>query len=89
VFTLYGNPGYRKIAMTDEPDNLILRYLRRIDASAERLSADMGDVKQRLTSVERQIGELRVDMAGISARMDRSDLRLERIERRLDIVEAN
>ncbi len=75
--------------MTDEPDNLILRYLRRIDASAERLSADMGDVKQRLTSVERQIGELRVDMAGISARMDRSDLRLERIERRLDIVEAN
>jgi predicted nucleic acid-binding Zn-ribbon protein len=74
--------------MTDEPDSLVLRYLRRIDATVDRLSSDVTDVKQRLTSIERQIGELRVDMAGLSGRIDRTELRLERIERRLDIVAA-
>lgn len=54
--------------MTDEPDSLVLRYLRRINATVDRLSSDMTDVKQRLTSMERQLGELRVDMAGLSGR---------------------
>jgi predicted nucleic acid-binding Zn-ribbon protein len=62
--------------MTDEPDSLVPRYLRRIDATVNRLSSDIADVKQRLTSIERQIDELRVDMAGLSSRIDRTEIRL-------------
>ena len=38
--------------MTDGPDNLILQYLRRIDAKVDRLADDVHDIKVRLTAVE-------------------------------------
>ena len=75
--------------MSDVPDNLVLVLLRRMDAKLDRVIDDIGDLKHRMTSVERQVGELRVDMAGLSARMDRFDSRLDRIGRRLDLVDAN
>jgi archaellum component FlaC len=81
--------------MSDAPDNLILVMLRRIDAKIDRVIDDVADLKLRMTSVERQIGEIRlelagtrVDMSSMSARMDRMDARLERIERRLDLVDG-
>jgi septal ring factor EnvC (AmiA/AmiB activator) len=63
--------------------------LRRIDGTVDQLGDDIRDIKQRLTSVGRQIGALRVDMAGLSARMHRFNVRVERIERRLDVAEAS
>ena len=81
--------------MSDEPENLILVYLRRIDEKVDRLGVDMHDVKQRLTSLVRQvanlhteIGHIHGDFAGQSARIDRIDLRLDRIERRLELAPA-
>ena len=74
--------------MADEPDSLILVYLRRLDEKVDRLLGDMQDVKHRVTSLERQVADIRVDMAGMSARMDRIDGRLDRIERRLELVPA-
>lgn len=65
--------------MVDEPDSLVLRYLRRIDEKVDRLSDDMREVKQRLGSLE-EIS------ASLSRRADRLDERVERIERRLDLV---
>nr|WP_102958281.1 hypothetical protein [Mangrovicella endophytica] len=67
--------------MTDEPDNLVLMLLRRIDAKIDRLSADTHDVKVRLTGVEE-------NLAGVHRRIDRLEERVERIERRLDLTEA-
>ena len=68
--------------MADEqPDNLVLRYLRRIDGKLDQVIADVADLKHRVTLLE-------LGFAGIHQRVDRVDLRLERIERRLDLVDA-
>lgn len=66
--------------MSDEPDNPVLNYLRRIDEKLDRLVDDVRDIKVRLTSVEE-------GLAGVQRRIDRVDLRLERAEKRLELVE--
>jgi len=75
--------------MPDEPDNLTLRMLRRMDEKLDRVLGDVADMKFRLTSLERQSAEVRLDIAGVSSRLDRMDVRLDRIERRLDLVDAS
>lgn len=67
--------------VTDQPDNIVLIYLRRLDEKIDRLSDDMREVKQRLGHLEEQ-------NASMSRRIDRLDFRLDRVERRLDIAEA-
>ena len=66
----------------------MLALLRRIDAKLDRLTDDVQDLKHRMTSVERQLGDLRVDLAHVSPRLDRLEVRIDRIERSLDIVSA-
>ena len=68
--------------MSDEPDNLTLTLLRRIDQNVSRLQDDMRDVKIRVTAIEE-------GQAGIHRRLDRMENRVERIERRLDLVEVS
>lgn len=65
--------------MTD-PENITLVFLRRLDEKMDCLSDDMRDLKVRMTSVEEAI-------VGINRRLDRSDARLDHIERRLDLVD--
>ena len=72
--------------MIDQPDNLVLAYLRQMDANLDRLVGDMQDTKGRLTSLEKQIALLHGDFAGQSEGIDRIDRRLERIERRLELT---
>lgn len=67
--------------MTDEPDNLVLRYLRRIDEKLDLVRADVSELKTRAGLLEQQY-------ASISSRVDRIETRLERIEHRLDLVET-
>jgi chromosome segregation ATPase len=81
--------------MSDEPDNIVLRYLRRIDARMDDLVADLKDVKGRLISLGEQVsllrsemGTMRADMVRLEHRIDRMDERLRRIETRLDLIEA-
>ena len=81
--------------MSDQAENLILVYLRRIDERTARTEEDIRDIKRRLTSWELSVGRLtsdiggfREDYAGLQVRMDRFDNRLERIERRLDLTGA-
>lgn len=81
--------------MSDQPDTLVLVYLRRIDARLERMEDDLKDVKRRLTALEesqarmhQDIAAIRGDYAGLPLRMDRFDDRLARIERRLDLAET-
>ena len=66
--------------MSEEPDSLVLRYLRRIDEKLDRLVDDVADLKGRMTSV----GE---GLVGVHRRLDRLELRVDRIEKRLDLVE--
>jgi hypothetical protein len=69
-------------AMTDQPENLTLIFLRRLDEKMNGLIEDGREIKQRLGMLEQQ-------GASISRRVDRLDLRLERVERRLDIADAD
>ena len=67
--------------MSDSPDNLVLALLRRLDAKLDKVSSDMIEVKERL-------GFLEGSYANASRRIDQIDARLERLERRLDLVQA-
>ena len=67
--------------MSGEPDNIVLIYLRRLDEKVDRLLDEMRDVKGRLTGAEEHL-------AGVHRRIDRMDLRADRIERRLDPTDA-
>ena len=72
--------------MSDQPDSLVLVYLRRLDEKMDRLAANVGDLSRRVTSLESKIVLLHGDFASQSERIDRIELRLERMERRLDLV---
>lgn len=76
--------------MTD-PENLVLVYLRRMDAKLDTMREDITDLKRRMTTVEIQIGSLiateQQHYAQTMLRMDAFDARLERIERQLDLTE--
>jgi predicted nuclease with TOPRIM domain len=66
--------------MTDEPDSIVLRYLRRMDEKLDRVLDDHEEIKQRL-------GALEEGQASLSRRVDRLDARVSRIEKRLDLVD--
>ena len=81
--------------MPDDPENLVLTYLRRLDGKMDRIAADLGDVKLRLQAVETGLLEVRREVVGLHGdvvqlthRVDRLDERVARIERRLDLVEG-
>lgn len=64
-----------------EPENLILLHLRGLSEQIESLRQDNREIKTRLGILEQQV-------ASLSSRMDRMQLRLDGIERRLGLVEA-
>ena len=67
--------------MTDEPENLMLVILRRMESKLDRVIDDVQDLKVRTTAVEEAL-------VGVHRRLDRLENRVERIERRLDLVDA-
>ncbi|HEX4861598.1 MAG TPA: hypothetical protein VFV07_10205 [Rhizomicrobium sp.] len=72
--------------MSDEPDSLVLRYLRRIDERTARLEDDMQTVKGRRSSLEAQMALMRGDYLRLEGRVAGCEVRLDRIEKRLDLV---
>jgi hypothetical protein len=74
--------------VADEPESLVLEYLRRFDvqlkgfdAKLDRLGDDVRDMSVRLAHVEE-------NLAGVHRRLDRLDMRVDRIERRLELIDA-
>ena len=59
----------------------IRERFNRLDERLDNISGDLQDIKVRMTSAEEGI-------AGVNRRLDRLDGRIQRIERRLDLVEA-
>jgi hypothetical protein len=68
--------------MATEPDSIVLAILRKIDQRTERMAEDLQDLKVRVTSVEEGV-------AGVNRRLDRLEIRVERIERRLELSDAS
>jgi DNA repair ATPase RecN len=68
--------------MANEPENILLAYMRRFDEKLDRVAEDVRDLKSRVTALVEGI-------VGIHRRMDRFELRLDRIEKRLDLVDIS
>ena len=66
--------------MVDQPDNLVLAMLRKMDSKMDRIVDDLGDLKVRMTHVEE-------GLAGVNRRLDRLEVRVDRIDKRLDLVD--
>ena len=64
-----------------EPDNIVLEHLRHIRGAIDDVGGDIREIKQRAGNLENQY-------ANVSNRLDRMDLRIGRIERRLDLTDA-
>jgi predicted nucleic acid-binding Zn-ribbon protein len=62
-------------------NELLLETLKAIQGTLTRLVDDIHEVKERL-------GILEMQYASLSNRLDRMDLRIERIERRLELYDA-
>lgn len=67
--------------MTDQPDGIVLAILRKIDQRTERMADDLQDLKTRVTAVAE-------GLAGVNRRLDRLEIRVDRIERRLELSDA-
>jgi hypothetical protein len=64
-----------------EMDNIVLEHLRHIRGAIDDARDDIREIKQRA-------GNLGNPYANMSNRLDRTDIRIERIERRLDLTDA-
>ncbi len=78
--------------MVDQPENRTLILLSEVraemkerfdrrDKKLDRMTDDMRDIKVRMTNAEEAL-------AGVNRRVDRLDARLERVEKRLDLVQV-
>ena len=80
--------------MSDNIDNLVLEHLKAIRAETGTLSADMRDVKERLSELERGMAMVlsgQADGYGSLVRqqstIDRLAERIQRIEKRLELAD--
>ena len=74
--------------MADDPDDLVLAMLRRMDVKLDRVIDDARDLKVRMTNVEERLAGVEMSIAGVQRRIDRVEQRLDRIEKRLDLVDV-
>ena len=77
--------------MTDEPENLTLRHLRALDAKLDQLSKDMKFGFETLTGhlvgLTGRVAGLEIRATAMEAWSADTTQRLERIERRLNLID--
>ena len=73
--------------MSDEPDNIVLRYLRKLDERTERMEDNQKDMAADIRILKGHMAgfmqaEIRQDgaMASMSERLDRIEKRLELVD---------
>ena len=82
--------------MSDEPDKNVLDFLRasfaRVDTKLDRITDGLSDLQRRMTTLETQVGNLAATeqshYANTMLRLDGFSARLERIERRYELIDA-
>ena len=73
---------------TREP-NLVLEHPRAIRTTVENIERELGDVRHRVGSMERHLANLQSDIANVHLRLGHQGDRLDRIERRLALVDSH
>jgi hypothetical protein len=74
--------------MADNIENLTLEQLRAIRGENDKTHRMLFDIVQRLGSLEQKNAIVVSDIASLSVRMDHMERDIDRIKRRLDLVEA-
>jgi regulator of replication initiation timing len=74
--------------MTEEPDNIILRQLRALDDKLDRVLAEVGELKTRMSAMEQHLIGIHLDIASLRERVGNLDSRMERLERRTGLIDA-
>ncbi len=79
--------------MVENVENVIIEHLRHIRGRVDRIAEDMGDMKHRMSSLESAMVLVKREVAAgddTDARqqvsLDRLHDRIERLERRLEII---
>ena len=79
--------------MTDSTENLILEHLKRFQAGQDRIERELKEIKSRITTLESTTATIMQYLAHMSGsiaeqhvRYDNLVERIERIERRLELV---
>ena len=67
--------------MPEEPESLVLTFLRRIDRKVDGRAGEARELKGRVGALELQVTGLHGLYASLSGRLDRVEVRLDRIER--------
>jgi hypothetical protein len=74
--------------MTDQPDNLVLEHLRAIRGDLEAIKKTLADHSRQFIRVREDINNLRSDDLRRETLQAQMDTRLERIETRLNLHDA-
>ncbi len=74
--------------MTGDVENLILEHLRALRAGQDRIEAQPRELTVRVGNLETETAHLHGVVAEQSVRLDRLNSRIERIEKRLEILPA-
>jgi archaellum component FlaC len=75
--------------MTEKVTNeLIYSVLQSIQSDVSDVKFDVRDLKVRMTLVEEHMGHSIIGVSGVNARLDRMNEQVERIEKRIGLVET-
>ena len=69
-------------------ENLVLEHLKAIQATLTRHGEQLTMLIDRVGRLERRVADLHSDFVNLSVRVDSIDSRLERVERRLELLPA-
>jgi tetrahydromethanopterin S-methyltransferase subunit G len=74
--------------MADEPINIVLEHLRRIDRKVDGVLDEMKHMSLRMGSIEKVLSGQYVSDVDQNQELDRLKARVDRIERRLELSES-
>ena len=71
-----------------EVTDIVVQMLQKIQLPLGRLETDMSSLKEDMHLIKVRVTDLEENMAGMNRCMDKFEVRTERVERRLDLVEV-
>ena len=74
--------------MADETDNLVLEHLRSIRATLDKHTEAFADISLRLSGIEQHMAGFQLSEVRQNNAIDQLTKRVERIEKRLELVEG-
>lgn len=76
-------------AMADEPDNIVLEHLRAIRGDLGQIKTSLNSLTRRVDTMQSELALMHRKMADFAMEMSQITDRLDHIERRLDLADAD